>query len=109
MKRILIVLSFTSLFLSCERDVLYEGPSIETMLGPFELIQKFEVSNQNVDFYNGETTFFTAEFSSSQFIHSLVVGWVPVPKPVPGFIITFLIFGSLIVFQGGEMRNVFEI
>ena len=33
------------------------------MLGPFELIQKFEVSNQNVDFYNGETTFFTAEFS----------------------------------------------
>ena len=62
MKRILIVLSLTSLFLSCERDVLFEGPSIETMLGPFELIQKFEVSNQNVDFYNGETTFY-AEFS----------------------------------------------
>ena len=63
MKRILIILSLTSLFLSCERDVLFEGPSLETMLGPFELIQKFEVSNQNVDFYNGETTFFTAEFS----------------------------------------------
>ena len=63
MKRILIVLSLASLFLSCERDVFIEGPSLETMLGPFELIQKFEVSNQNVDFYNGEITFFTAEFS----------------------------------------------
>ena len=63
MKRILIVLSLTSLFLSCERDNFIEGPSLETMLGPFELIQKFQVSNQNVDFFNGETTFFTAEFS----------------------------------------------
>ena len=63
MKRIFILLCITSLFLSCERDNLYEGPSLETMLGPFELIQKFQVSNQNVDFYNGESTFFTAEFS----------------------------------------------
>ena len=63
MKRIFILLCITSLFLSCERDNLYEGPSLETMLGPFELIQKFQVGNQNVDFYNGESTFFTAEFS----------------------------------------------
>ncbi|GIR12461.1 MAG: hypothetical protein CM15mP23_10360 [Cryomorphaceae bacterium] len=62
MKRTLIVLCLASLFISCERDILFEGPSLETMLGPFELIQKFEVSNQNVDFYNGETTFLLLNF-----------------------------------------------
>ena len=63
MKRIIIVSFLACFFLSCERDVLFEGPSLETMLGPFELTQKFQVSNQNVDIYNCESTFFTAEFS----------------------------------------------
>ena len=97
MKRILIVLSLTVLFLSCERDNLFEGPSLETMLGPFELIQKFQVSNQNVDFYNGETTFFTAEFSKEVDWKVIVTGSESgAVKTISGRSLNLPLYGSVL-------------
>lgn len=65
MKRILFIACIVSLFISCERDLAFDGPSIEAMYGPFELIEELSVSNNSIDFESGESCFFTAEFSKS--------------------------------------------
>ena len=66
MKQILTTLLLATVLLSsCERDTIIEGPSLFDLYGPFELVTKLDISNRNVDFSGGETTFFTAEFSKS--------------------------------------------
>jgi hypothetical protein len=65
MKRILSILFFATVILSCERDVITEGPSLFDQFGPFELLEELEISNRDVDFAQGENTFFTAQFSKA--------------------------------------------
>jgi len=53
------------LFNSCKFDEEYDGPSLNDLYGDFVLINDLDISNRNVDFSQGQSTFFTATFSKN--------------------------------------------
>ncbi|MFO7864868.1 MAG: hypothetical protein R6U85_12785 [Salinivirgaceae bacterium] len=54
------------LMASCSKDdELFEGPPLNDLYGDFRVIDALEPSNANIDFANGETTYFTATFSAT--------------------------------------------
>lgn len=72
MKRYVInsLLVMTSLFAlvilkSCSKEEEFEGPSLIDLYGEFSVLEEFAVSDAEVDFASGETTYFTAQFSKN--------------------------------------------
>ncbi len=63
MKKIILLLVPIILFLSCKRDDSFEGPALSDLYGGFKILEDLSISNRNVDFANGQTTYFTAKFS----------------------------------------------
>lgn len=53
------------LFIGCKTDDIFEGPSLNDLYGSFSVITQFDISNRDVDFAQGEQTFFTAQFSKN--------------------------------------------
>lgn len=51
---------------SCRKESdIFDGPSLDDIYGDFSFIQPFIITNDEVDFGAGETTFFSAEFSKN--------------------------------------------
>jgi len=65
MKRLLYILILGVVFSSCEREEGFEGPSLIDQFGDFNIVDSIQISNANIDFADGETSFFMAEFSKS--------------------------------------------
>jgi len=60
------VLSFLAIviLLGCKRDdPEFIGPSLENIFGEFSVLEDFDITNRNVNFFDGQTTTFTAQFS----------------------------------------------
>ena len=73
MKRIYLLL-FGVILSSCEREIGFEGPSLVDQYGTFNVIEKLTISNKNIDFSQGEATFFSAEFSKTVNWEILITG-----------------------------------
>lgn len=50
---------------SCQTEEEFDGPSLNDLYGSFSVVQGLEISNRNVDFGAGQTTFFTAGFTKN--------------------------------------------
>tara|TARA_A100001015_G_scaffold308063_1_gene405034 strand:- start:10003 stop:10992 length:990 start_codon:yes stop_codon:yes gene_type:complete len=64
MKKIIIIITVL-LLMSCERENDILGPSLNDIYGEFNIIEKLDISNRNVDFENSQIVYFTAEFSKT--------------------------------------------
>ncbi|MEN9348849.1 MAG: hypothetical protein RLZZ77_2360 [Bacteroidota bacterium] len=53
------------LLAACKVDDEFAGPSLNDLYGSFRVLQPLDISDREVDFAAGETTFFTAEFSKN--------------------------------------------
>ena len=50
--------------LGCKREEAdFVGPSLENIFGEFSILEDFDITNREVDFFAGESTTFTAQFS----------------------------------------------
>lgn len=49
----------------CKTDDIFEGPSLNDLYGSFSVIQPFDIADRDVDFAQGEQTYFTALFSKN--------------------------------------------
>lgn len=65
MKQTLYFLACTLVFMSCSVEEEFEGPSLNDLYGGFSVLQDLDISDRNVDFGAGESTFFTATFSKN--------------------------------------------
>ncbi|MDG1146606.1 MAG: hypothetical protein P8N54_08940, partial [Flavobacteriales bacterium] len=65
MKRVLYILILGTVLSSCEREEGFQGPSLIDQFGEFNVVENLQISNPDVDFAAGESSFFTAEFSKS--------------------------------------------
>jgi hypothetical protein len=65
MKHFYLLLILAVILFSCEREMGFEGPSLIDQFGTFNVIEKLTISNKNIDFAEGETSFFNAEFSKA--------------------------------------------
>ena len=65
MKRVLYILVLGTVLSSCEREEGFQGPSLIDQFGEFNVVENLQISNPDVDFAAGESSFFRAEFSKS--------------------------------------------
>lgn len=66
MKKLAIFISLSAIvFAGCKQDDEFSGPDLNNLYGGFSVIQDLDISNRNVDFSSGESTYFTASFSKS--------------------------------------------
>lgn len=65
MKRVLYILVLGTVLSSCEREEGFQGPSLIDQFGEFNVVENLQISNPDVDFGAGESSFFRAEFSKS--------------------------------------------
>jgi len=63
--QLLFLLALTVLFSSCRKDEegVIEGPDLNDVYGPFEVVSSLEPSQSNVDYAAGEDVYFTCELS----------------------------------------------
>jgi hypothetical protein len=87
MKTSFLVIVIVLVFSACRKNELdkIEGPSLKDQYGKFQVINEFKASNDSVDFYNGQSVYFEAEFSKT-------VNWT--------LSITGMTSGAKKVFQG---------
>lgn len=64
-KPLFLVFAIGIIFTACKKEDDFEGPSLVDLYGDFAVIEGLEVSNSNVDFEGGQTTFFTARISKN--------------------------------------------
>jgi hypothetical protein len=60
-----ILVSATILFSGCKTEEDFSGPSLNDLYGQFSIIEGLSISDENVDFAAGESTFFSATFSKN--------------------------------------------
>ena len=60
--RFLLAILLPLCLLGCKTDDIFEGPSLNDLYGSFSLIYPFDIADRDVDFAQGEQTFFTAQF-----------------------------------------------
>lgn len=66
MKKYFILTAAMSLvFWGCKKETTFDGPSLNDMYGDFAIIHGLDISNRNVDFSAGQSTYFTAEFTKN--------------------------------------------
>ena len=66
MKKYIILSAALSLvFWGCKKENTYDGPSLSDMYGDFAVVHDLDISNRNVNFGSGQTTYFTAEFTKN--------------------------------------------
>ena len=66
MKKYFILTAALSLvFWGCKKETTFDGPSLSDMYGDFAVIQGLDISNRDVDFSAGQSTYFTAEFTKN--------------------------------------------
>lgn len=66
MKKYILLSAVASLFIwGCKKETTYDGPSLNDMYGDFAVIHGLDISNRNVNFGAGQTTYFTAEFTKN--------------------------------------------
>ncbi|MBK6483944.1 MAG: hypothetical protein IPG01_12635 [Chitinophagaceae bacterium] len=63
--RFLLAILLPLCLLGCKTDDIFEGPSLNDLYGSFSLIYPFDIADRDVDFAQGEQTFFTAQFSKN--------------------------------------------
>ncbi|MFM7770396.1 MAG: hypothetical protein ACKO8Q_07545 [Bacteroidota bacterium] len=56
---------FTIFSVGCKVDEEFDGPSLNDLYGDFVLLADLDISNRNVDFSQGQNTFFSASFSKN--------------------------------------------
>ena len=64
MKKLYFILLSVFIVISCERDTELEGPLLSDIYGDFKVLEEFDVSDRNIDFANGESTYFSARFTT---------------------------------------------
>jgi len=63
--RYLLLIGLLSSFISCRETDGFDGPSIIDQYGEFALVTSLEANRTSVDFQNGQTVHFTAEFNKN--------------------------------------------
>ncbi len=61
----IIFFAIILIFSGCKTEEEFDGPSLNDLYGSFSVVQGLNISDRNVDFATGETTYFTAQFSKN--------------------------------------------
>ena len=61
--RIIAAIALVGILGACKVEDEFAGPDLNDLYGSFRILQPLDISDREVDFIGGETTFFTAEFS----------------------------------------------
>ncbi|MDG1849605.1 MAG: hypothetical protein P8I82_03850 [Flavobacteriales bacterium] len=62
MKYLFSTLILAATLMSCERDLVSEGPSLTDIYGEFKIIKNLSVTNATPDFKNGEKAILKLNF-----------------------------------------------
>jgi hypothetical protein len=63
--RKIAIYSLAVFFVGCKVEDSFDGPDLNDLYGEYELIEGLNISDREVDFSTGETTYFTAKFSKN--------------------------------------------
>ena len=100
--KFILFLGLTCLVYSCTK-IEFEGPSIGTLYGDFEIIESLKLTNSSPDFSNNDEVGFHCEFNKPVGWKITVVGLsTGASKEIIGF--SSLIDSNLIVWKGGPSQ-----